>query len=199
MNDLIDAVPWGGIFDLGGAGMGPIRIQIPKEMFTPAEFMHIEEDVEGSVIKCGPDLYDFKEPLHWEADITNTGDALLVTGTVEGVATGSCSRCLEPVDFPVTGEIEGYFLIAPGTEAPEDLEDDEFEYLPEDKTIDMAPLIQAALLLEMPPILLCREDCKGICPKCGADLNKTQCSCKDDADESSDNPFAALKNFKFEK
>lgn len=181
--------------------MSPIRLQIPQELFTPAEFKHYEEDARIDFLKAGPDLYEFKEPLHWEAEVTNTGDALLVTGTVEGVATGSCSRCLEAVEFPVTGEIEGFYLISPDSAVPEDMEDDEFEYLPEDKTIDMAPLIQQALLLEMPRILLCDEDCKGLCPRCGANLNEGPCACPPEPDEPSpeENPFAVLKNITFDE
>lgn len=180
--------------------MDPIRIQIPKELFTPAECKHYEEEANLGFLTSGPDLYEFAEPLRWEADITNTGDALLVTGTVEGMATGSCSRCLEGVTFPVTGEIEGYFLVSAEAAAPEDMEDDEFEYLPEDKTIDMAPLIHAALLLEMPRILLCDEECKGLCPQCGANLNEGPCGCaSQDVAPSNENPFAVLKNIAFDE
>ena len=179
--------------------MNPIRIEIPKELFTPAEYKHYEEAATLEFLKLGPDLFEFKEPLHWQADITNTGGALLVTGTVEGEATCSCARCLEPVTFPVTGDIEGYFLISPEDAAPEDMEDDEFEFLPEDKAIDMAPLIQAALILEMPQIPLCDDDCKGLCPTCGANLNEGDCGCaaEKEAEASEKSPFAVLKDFDF--
>lgn len=178
--------------------MDPIRIQMPKEMFSPAAHAHYEGEVSVGILKCGADLYDFKEPLHWDVDVTNTGDALLVGGTVEGDAVGSCVRCLEPVAFPVTGEIEGYFLIGPDSEEPEDMEDDEFDVLPDDKTIDMAPLIHAALLLEMPRMLLCKEDCRGICPHCGAQRNDGPCGCEDDSGGAAkEGPFSALKDFQF--
>lgn len=176
--------------------MDPIRIAIPQEMFSPAAYRHYEEDVSANFIKKGAQLFDFTSPLHWQVDITNTGDAFLVSGTVEGEAAGGCARCLEPVEFPVTGEIEGYFLINGGEEAPDDLEGDEFDYLPDDKTIDLAPLIEQALLLEMPTMLLCRDECKGICPTCGADLNKGCCGCEPRPDDgpSSNNPFSVLKD-----
>lgn len=179
--------------------MSPIRIEIPKELFTPAEYKHYEGAAALEFLKLGADLFEFKEPLRWEADITNTGGALLVTGTVDGEATCGCARCLEPVTFPVTGEIEGYFLVGSEDAAPDDMEDDEFDYLPDDKAIDMAPLIQAALLLEMPQIPLCSDDCKGLCPSCGANLNEGACACPDDAggEPSKENPFSVLKDFDF--
>ena len=187
------------VLNMRGGIVNPIRIEIPKELFTPAEIKHYEEDAKLEFLKLGPDLFEFKEPLHWQADITNTGGALLVTGTVEGEATGSCARCLEPVTFPVTGEIEGYFLINAEDAAPDDLEEDEFEYLPDDKTINMAPLIQAALILEMPQVPLCSDDCKGLCTECGANLNDGDCGCssKHDGEPAKESPFAVLKDFDF--
>lgn len=175
------------------------RIAIPPLLFEPAQFEHYEGVLDMPVMKAGPDLYDFSEPIAWQADITNTGDALLVSGTVETTASTACARCLESFSFPVTGEIEGYFLIASDGEAPEDMDDDEFDVLPEDKVIDMEPLIKAALLLEFPLIPLCDDDCKGICPTCGANLNEEACTCDPaPAEEAPPNPFAALKNITFE-
>ena len=181
--------------------MDPIRIQIPNELFAPAESSHFEGTYTLPVLKSGPDLYSFGDPLAWQVDITNTGDALLVMGTVEGAATTSCVRCLGDVAVPLVGEIEGYFLIGDGASAPDEMEDDEFDRLPADNIIDMGPLIKAALLLEIPLVPLCDDECKGLCPTCGANLNEGPCDCEpaeDDAFEEAKNPFAALKNFKFE-
>ena len=162
--------------------MDALRIQVPHELFAPAESSHFEGSIAIPVMKAGPDLYDFAGPLAWQADISNTGDALLVTGTVEGEAKTACARCLDEVSFPVTGEIEGYFLLDETKAAPEDMDEDEFDVLPADKVIDLEPLITAALLLEFPLIPLCDEECKGLCPQCGANLNRGPCGCEPAAD-----------------
>ncbi|HIS39575.1 MAG TPA: DUF177 domain-containing protein [Candidatus Aphodovivens avistercoris] len=176
--------------------MEPLRIAMPPELFSPAAYKQFEGEADLPVLKAGPDLYDFAAPLAWQADVTNTGDALLVTGTVRGEARTSCARCLKQFSFPVVGEIEGYFLIGEG-EAPEEMEGDEFDVLPDDRKIDFRPLIEAALLLELPLIPLCDEGCKGLCPRCGADLNEGPCGCpaKPEQDDAPvrENPFAALK------
>ena len=140
--------------------MESLRIHIPSELFAPAESSHFEGTVAIPVMKAGPDLYDFTGPLAWQADITNTGDALLVTGTVEGEAKTACARCLDEFSFPVTGDLEGYFLLDETKAAPEDMDDDEFEVLSSDNVIDLEPIITAALLLEFPLIPLCDEDCR---------------------------------------
>lgn len=182
--------------------MEAARIFIAPELFAPAESSHFEGEIAIPVMKAGPDLYDFSGPLAWQVDVTNTGGALLVTGTVEGEAKTACARCLTEFAFPVTGEIEGYFVIG-DAEAPEDMDDDEFDTLPEDNTIDLEPLIRAALLLEFPLVPLCDDDCKGLCPTCGADLNEGPCSCPPPEEgaageeDAPPNPFAVLKDFPF--
>ena len=123
--------------------MEATRIPIPSELFAPAESSHFEGTYAVPVVKAGPDLYDFAEPLAWQVDVTNTGDALLVTGTVEGEAKTSCARCVDEFSFPVTGEVEGYFLIGADREAPEDMDDDEFDVLPDDNVIDLEPLLRS--------------------------------------------------------
>lgn len=183
--------------------MESVRIQIPHELFAPAESSHFEGTMAADVLKAGPDLYSFAEPLAWQVDITNTGDALLVTGTVEGQATTSCARCLAPVELPLTGEIEGYFLTGgEDAKAPDDLDEDEFDHLPEDGAINLTELVCAALLVEVPFVPLCDEECKGLCLTCGANLNEGPCGCaapEQDPDfELAKNPFAALKGYSFE-
>ncbi|MEG0323674.1 MAG: DUF177 domain-containing protein [Raoultibacter sp.] len=183
--------------------MDVTQILVPSELFAPAESSYFEGTYELPVLKAGPDLYDFSEPLAWQVSVTNTGGALLVTGTVEGTTKTSCARCANSFEFPVTGDIEGYYLLSEDAEAPEDMDDDEFEYLPKDHVIDLKPLIEAALLIEVPLVPLCDDDCKGLCLKCGADLNEGPCDCKtsdsDDFDEDGAvNPFAVLKDFPFD-
>jgi len=182
--------------------MESIRIEIPNELFAPAESSHFEGEAHIEVLKAGPDLYSFAQPLSWQAEITNTGDALLVMGTVEGEAVTSCARCLEDVAMPFVGEIEGYFLINEAEfDKPEDVAEEEFELLGADNTIDTMPLITAALLLEVPLVPLCDDECKGMCLQCGANLNTEECGCaeKEEEELDSDNPFAALKALKFDE
>lgn len=177
---------------------------VPAELFAAAESSSFEGTYEPLLFKAGPDLYTFDEPLAWQVSITNTGGALLVIGTVEGVATTSCARCMEPVVLSMMGEIEGYYLLSADDEADlEDVEEDEFEVLGPDNVIDLVPLIRAAILLECPLVPLCDDACKGLCPTCGKNLNEGDCACVATLDEALDatgreNPFAVLKDYPFE-
>ena len=183
--------------------MDSLVIEIPAELFAPAESFSYAGELAISSFEFGPDEYRAARPLSWNASITNVGGALLVSGTVKGQVTTACARCLEDATFDVEGEIEGYFLIEGEGEAPDDMEEDEFDVLPEDNKLDLEPLILAAVYVELPLSPLCREDCKGICPTCGANLNEGPCDCVPDASDEDDginpnNPFAALKGLKLD-
>ncbi|MGN0301722.1 MAG: YceD family protein [Anaerotardibacter sp.] len=177
--------------------MADCFIEVPDKLFATAESLSFKDTCEVGTISQGATEYVFAEPLTYDVFVTNTGGALLVSGTVFGVAKTQCARCLEETEFEIEGEVEGYFLL-PGADVElTQEEEDEYEVLGEDKKIDLKSLLIAALSLEFPYVPLCSDDCKGLCPQCGANLNTETCVCgeKDDIDEM--NPFAVLKNYKF--
>lgn len=176
-------------------------IQLPEKLLETAETEHYEGTVELAELAAGPDTYTFTGPVSWSVDVTNTGDAILVQGKSTAEATTACARCLDDVAYNLEGDIDGYFLITGEeveVEEPDDLEGDEFDYLPENRKIDLLPLITSGLLLELPRVPLCADDCKGLCPHCGKSLNEGPCDCAPDEVDVDASPFAALKNLKLE-
>ena len=181
--------------------MNDATIKIPAELFAPAESSHFEGELDIPMLAAGPDEYRFNAPIVWDAEVTNTGDALLIMGKASGIAATQCARCLDDVEYDLEGDIEGYFLINDESAAPDDMEDDEFDVLPESHIVDMTPLICAALLVDVPEPPLCSDDCRGLCPQCGANLNDGDCGCVDEeagAFEEAKNPFAVLKGLTFD-
>lgn len=176
--------------------MNDLRIQLPKEMFNPAEYIRIEQDIMIEPLTSGPDTYAFTEPASVDVMITNTGKAFLIQGSIKATATTDCARCLRPAEVAIDGDVEGYVLIDGAQEDIDDIEGDEFEILGEDKTIDIMPFIVSAILLDLPRIALCDDQCKGLCPRCGCNLNEQTCACKDTDEDFSSNPFAVLKDLK---
>ena len=126
-------------------------IAIPEALLETAATRHFEGTLDLAELAAGPDTYTFAAPVSWSVEATNTGDAILIQGTAAGDATTQCARCLEDVTYGLEGDIEGYFLIGGEEEAetPEDMEGDEFDFLPDNRKIDLVPLIVAALLLEV--------------------------------------------------
>jgi uncharacterized protein len=163
-------------------------------------------DVRGHLDWTGYELgvHDMALPEGVDYDIvlTNTGDGILATGIVKAVAIGACDRCLEDARLDIASEVDEYYLF----EAPvqEELGEDEdavdFSVVSADNTIDLGEAIHAALIMDTPFVLLCKDDCKGLCPVCGCNRNEETCDCAEkraaeDAELAAANhPFAALKN-----
>ena len=104
-------------------------------------------------------------------------DAVLGGVAVEGTVTapwvGECRRCLAPA----TGE-----LVVAVRELYTEDGDGEDTYPLHDDTVDLEPLVHDAVLLELPQAPLCRPDCAGLCPVCGANRNEERCDCEPPAD-----------------
>ena len=181
--------------------MADARVKIPAELFAVAESSHFDGEFTRGPLDVGADELAFDGPLSWQVDITNTDGALLVMGSVQARAHVACARCLDDVALDLDGQIEGWFQLSADAAAPDYVDEDEIEVLPADHIIDLEPLIMAALILELPNPPLCRQDCKGLCPRCGANLNEGECNCcATDAFEEFNraaNPFAALADFDF--
>lgn len=118
--------------------------------------------------------------------LSRNSRGVLVQGTLEAAVQGECSRCLEEnVPLTLTLPIDELFVY-PATP------DAEFS-VPESGLLDLAPLIREEVIVQTPITVLCRPNCAGLCPNCGANLNDGPCECdKDDIDPR----FAALKQLR---
>jgi uncharacterized protein len=86
---------------------------------------------------------------------------------------GQCRRCLAAVTVPVVADVDALF-----SQDPDALEDPSSYPLARDATaIDLRGALREELLLALPQWVVCREDCRGLCPRCGADLNAGPCGC----------------------
>lgn len=174
-------------------------LSLPESLFETSAVADFAGDIAVSDITMGADRYRFSTPVHYRLFITNTGGALLVTGTVSGTAHTACARCLDDMDLVLDAEVEAYYVI-PGEDASLS-EDEEVEYetLEGKDKIDLDALVRAALALAFPYIPLCTEDCAGLCSQCGANLNRETCECVIEEPDDSNNPFAVLKALKFDE
>lgn len=98
-----------------------------------------------------------------------------VTGRVRAPWTGECRRCLRPLEGLLDVDVRE--LYRPRTARPAGGDDDEETYPLTGEHLDLEPLVRDALLLELPLAPLCRPDCAGLCPTCGADRNQGDCGC----------------------
>jgi uncharacterized protein len=119
-------------------------------------------------------------------------------GYLEAPLLVTCSRCLKPFPLQVKNKVQAHFVprakhSSPGSEVEISETDIEKELYEEDR-IDLHGPIRDQILLEVPLILLCQENCKGICPECGTDRNFYPCECEND--RQIDPRFAVLQKLK---
>lgn len=108
-------------------------------------------------------------PVVVDALLEWVSDGLLATGTVEGAWEGPCRRCLTPVRGTLQADVQELFESSP--------RDGESYRLGHDR-VDLEPLARESLVLDLPLAPLCRDDCRGLCPSCGAALNQGDCDCQ---------------------
>jgi uncharacterized protein len=100
-------------------------------------------------------------------------------GRIEGNVALPCRRCLNDASAPVADEAHLIFAQA-GDEETDD--PDVFQLDPRAHELDLRPALREQWLLAAPGYALCRDDCKGLCPRCGADLNTGSCDCPPQTD-----------------
>ena len=166
------------IIDLASVG----RNQKPLEiMFEPGE-MDLDD---GARLQGNASLM---------GNIRRDGTKTYVKGRLLAIVETDCFRCLEPVAKTIDVEFQDIFVDA--TEAPEDdeieiVQDELDESLITGNEINMADVVREQLILATTETVYCKNDCKGLCPKCGGNRNLIDCKCEDN---EIDPRWAALKD-----
>ncbi len=137
-----------------------VRHQDPRRELISGEIPDLF--VSGSEVPTG-------SMIEVDVELLPIGPAIEVIGTVKAPWQGPCRRCLQMA----YGHLEG-----PVRETFEDPHEEGETYPLEHDEIDLEPLARETVVLELPQAPLCREDCLGLCPICGADRNESECSCE---------------------
>lgn len=103
-----------------------------------------------------------------------TGEEVLIAGRVQGTQTGECRRCLENVERALDLDLSLYYVPADRDELDAA---DIRTYDPDSVELKLADDFREEIMLALDSYMECRPDCKGLCPRCGADLNETECAC----------------------
>ena len=129
-----------------------------------------------------PNINEFLSPVKVEGTVSNTDGKFSLTAKGNVKALLSCNRCLKPVKYDIAFDIEEVYTNT-GSE-------DEAETFT-GSIIDISPVVRRSILFSLPMKVVCSEDCKGLCPVCGKDLNEGECGC----DTSYINPkFESLRS-----
>ena len=165
------------------------------------ELGHVEDSSLDFEFQLAPDEIDLEgENIRLTSSVTARGQLTKqiaqadVKGTISGTAEIDCTRCLKPIEreleipFDVSFiSEEEYANVEEHEVPPSDLSTGVFD----GERVDLKELVREQIVLEIPEQVFCTEDCKGLCPNCGADRNLVDCKCED---QEIDPRWAALKN-----
>jgi DUF177 domain-containing protein len=177
-----------------------VRLRIDEITAEAREvsFLQSEEDVNRRLAQ-GP-VHEFRVGGAIAVDLSyyRAGMELFFEGRLSAPMVAACARCAEEFSAPSARPFR--FVLAPRAAADDAegrvrTEDLEFSLYDGDQ-IDLAPLVAEQLILALPSRALCREDCRGLCPHCGVNLNLQQCDCEQPA---RDPRLAVLRTLKLER
>ena len=129
--------------------------------------------------------YPVSEPVLASGTVRNTAGVLVMTGSIRTTIHGTCDRCA--ADFHRVEEFPIDVVLV--TELAHEENEDEWVFPLEGDSADLDEIIRTVFVLNLDSKLLCKEDCKGLCHRCGVNLNHAPCTCQKELDPR----FAALK------
>lgn len=139
--------------------------------------MDVSASIEMDNTEFLGETFKFQKPLNIEGAIINNTKSLELSANAVGEMQVHCARCGKLIDVPVKFRIHE-ILVREGS----DSEDDETVVF-SGETLDISDIVLNSFLMSVSGKYLCSVDCKGLCPKCGADLNEGECGCdKDEID-----------------
>ena len=178
--------------------MDALIFALDERLANPGDTWSVGGHLDETGYELGDHEFSLPDGIDYDLVLTNTGEGVLATGMLRARVTGTCDRCLEEASFDVDAEVDGYYLFEEPEQLAEDEDEADFELVSPDRTIDLSGALLSALVMETPFVVLCREDCAGLCPVCGANLNEEDCGHAAQLEEQREqdrlesSPFAAL-------
>ena len=129
--------------------------------------------------------YPVSEPVLAQGTVRNTAGVLVMTGDITTSIHGICDRCASEFDRDIRFPLDVVLV----TEMANEENEDEWVFPLEGDSADLDDIVRTVFVLNLDSKLLCDEDCKGLCHRCGKNLNDGPCSCQKELDPR----FAALK------
>ena len=168
-----------------------------RKIRTPHERFEQEYQPEAfGAPRADVDSFRIASPVRLAFEIFKDKSAFRLVGTTKTTLEVPCSRCLEPLVVPVDAQFDLRYQPHSTNVGEGELEieeDDLTTAFYQNEEIDLEQLMREQFYLALPMKPLCSDDCKGLCPVCGANLNRDACDCS----RSWEDPrLAALKEFR---
>lgn len=155
-----------------------MKIRVRDVTETPEEVEFGQEATELNAILQSGRVRDYhcKDTLRVGVTHYRAGRDLFFDGEIRARIAGCCARCMEDFEFALSTPL--HFLMIPRDESGDMSDDEDSEVgLYDGEEVALAPLVYDRVVLSLPTTPLCDENCRGLCPRCGTNLNREQCSC----------------------
>lgn len=175
--------------------MQPVILALDARLGEAGDTLPLKGHLDETSYTLGEREFSLPSGIDYDLMLTNAGEGILATGILTTHVVGTCDRCLSPAEFDVSGEVDEYYLFEePGDTGDDDDDELDFSLVSADNTIDLSGALLSTLVMETPFVVLCRPDCKGLCPVCGANLNEEDCghAAQIEEDRLKASPFAVL-------
>jgi uncharacterized protein len=152
-----------------------VDLRLIKQEGSRFRFSELAGDIE--LVKEG---FEFPQAINVDLRASKSGDEIIVQGGVDAIVEAECARCLEVYELEIDPRIQ-FVIQLLDTNQPQYSDDDDFVILPRTTgEYEISDRVREAIILELPLKPLCSENCRGLCPMCGANLNETDCNCTPD-------------------
>jgi uncharacterized protein len=162
-------------------------VAVPDLLKHPGSTKRFEREAVLDDLAISASRVPAGEPIALDVELQAVNDGIVVVGTVRGTWAGECRRCLKDARGEVVAEVQEVYERDPVEGETRKLDGIE---------VDLTELARDAVLLELPLAPVCRDDCAGLCPQCGVDLNDSTCEC---VVETKDPRWAALEQVRFDQ
>ena len=161
-----------------------MRLGLSQIIDRPGESISYSAVVDLSDLQYGT-CFPVTEPVKASGTVRNTAGVLVMKGTIMTCIHGICDRCAAEFDREMELPIDAVLV----TELANEENEDEWVFTLEGDSADLDDIVRTIFVLNMDSKLLCSDDCKGMCCRCGKNLNDGPCSCEKEIDPR----LAALK------
>jgi len=143
----------------------------------------LEGSLEPGTLDFGSENFRQTKPLEWQATAERAGEEIRIAGSLVTVVEMSCSRCLEPAELEIRKQFDLFFR-----QGDEEMFDEDDVELDEEDTrtafftgteLAVGDILREQVVLALPMKVLCKVDCRGLCPACGVNRNLSTCNCSE--------------------
>ena len=145
---------------------------LSKIIDSPGASVSFSTSVDLSDLRYGVS-YPVTEPVLASGQVRNTAGVLVMTGSIKTCIHGTCDRCAADFDREIDFPIDVVLV----TELANEDSEDEWVFPLEGDSADLDDIVRTVFVLNLDSKLLCKDDCKGLCCRCGKNLNDGPCNC----------------------